>query len=40
MLWVAHNLERIADRASNICERVIFIVTGARDVKAIAAVAS
>jgi len=28
LLWVAHNLERIADRVSNICERVIFIVTG------------
>ena len=24
----AHNLERIADRCTNICERVIFIVTG------------
>ncbi|RLC79480.1 MAG: phosphate transport system regulatory protein PhoU [Chloroflexi bacterium] len=28
LLWVAHNLERIADRVSNICERVIFIITG------------
>jgi phosphate transport system protein len=28
LLWVAHNLERIADRATNICERVIFLVTG------------
>jgi len=28
LLWVAHNLERIADRATNICERVIFTVTG------------
>ena len=28
LLWVAHNLERIADRATNICERVIFSVTG------------
>ncbi|MDA0264162.1 MAG: phosphate signaling complex protein PhoU [Chloroflexi bacterium] len=27
-LWVAHDLERIADRATNICERVIFMVTG------------
>lgn len=30
MLWVSHNLERIADRASNICERVLFIATGER----------
>jgi phosphate transport system protein len=28
LLWVAHNLERIADRATNIAERVIFMVTG------------
>jgi phosphate transport system protein len=28
LLWVAHNLERIADRATNICERVVFTVTG------------
>jgi len=28
LLWVAHNLERIADRITNICERVIFMVTG------------
>ena len=27
-LWVAHDLERIADRATNIAERVIFLVTG------------
>ncbi len=27
-LWTAHNLERIADRCTNICERIIFIVTG------------
>lgn len=27
-LWVAHDLERIADRATNISERVIFMVTG------------
>lgn len=26
--WVAHNLERAADRVANICERVIFTVTG------------
>jgi phosphate transport system protein len=28
LLWVAHNLERTADRVSNICERVVFSVTG------------
>jgi phosphate transport system protein len=28
LLWVGHNLERIADRVTNICERVIFMVTG------------
>jgi phosphate transport system protein len=29
LLWAAHNLERIADRVTNICERVVFAVTGA-----------
>jgi len=28
LLWVAHNLERVADRVTNICERVVFVVTG------------
>lgn len=28
LLWVAHNLERIADRVTNVCERVIFVTTG------------
>jgi phosphate transport system protein len=28
LLWVAHNLERIADRVTNICERVVFAATG------------
>jgi phosphate transport system protein len=28
LLWVAHNLERTGDRVVNICERVIFTVTG------------
>jgi len=27
-LWAAHNLERVADRVTNICERTIFTVTG------------
>ena len=28
LLWVAHDLERVADRATNIAERAIFMVTG------------
>ncbi len=28
LVWVAHNLERSADRVTNICERVVFFVTG------------
>ena len=28
LLWTSHNLERIADRVTNICERIIFMVTG------------
>ncbi len=28
LLWAAHNLERVADRVTNICERTVFIVTG------------
>jgi phosphate transport system protein len=28
LMWVAHNLERSADRVANICERTIFIATG------------
>ena len=28
LTWVSHNLERIADRVTNICERVVYIVTG------------
>lgn len=30
-LWTAHNLERIADRSTNIAERVVFLVTGRMD---------
>jgi phosphate transport system protein len=30
LLWITHNLERIADRVTNICERTIFMVTGER----------
>lgn len=28
LLWIAHKLERIADRVTNVCERVIYMVTG------------
>lgn len=28
MIWVAHNIERVADRATNICERVVYLVEG------------
>lgn len=31
MLWAAHNLERVGDRATNVCESVIFMVTGERE---------
>ena len=30
VLWIAHNLERLGDRTTNVCERVIYIVTGDR----------
>lgn len=28
LIWVAHNIERMADRVTNICERTVFIATG------------
>lgn len=28
LVWVAHNLERAADRCTNICERTVYIATG------------
>ena len=28
LIWVAHNLERSADRVTNICERVVYTATG------------
>ena len=35
LLWASHNLERIADRVTNICERVVFAETGVlEDIKA------
>lgn len=31
LIWVTHNVERAADRATNICERVVYTVTGKLD---------
>jgi len=31
LIWVGHNLERSADRVTNIAERIIYVVTGSRD---------
>jgi phosphate transport system protein len=31
LLWVGHNLERSADRVTNIAERIMYVVTGNRD---------
>jgi phosphate transport system protein len=31
LIWVGHNLERAADRTTNICERVVFMVKGTMD---------
>jgi phosphate transport system protein len=28
LIWAAHNLERLADRVTNICERTIYVATG------------
>jgi phosphate transport system protein len=28
LMWAAHNLERTADRVINLCERVVYTVTG------------
>ena len=28
LMWVAHNLERMADRVTNICERTVYVATG------------
>ena len=28
LMWAAHNLERVADRVTNICERTIYVATG------------
>jgi phosphate transport system protein len=34
LLWVGHNLERIGDRVTNICERVLYGVSGKVDLAA------
>ena len=31
LIWAAHNLERSADRVTNVCERVVFVVTGKQE---------
>ena len=31
LIWVAHNLERSADRVTNIAERIVYVVTGSRE---------
>lgn len=28
LMWASHNLERVADRVTNICERTIYMATG------------
>jgi phosphate transport system protein len=33
LLWIAHKLERVGDHASNICERVIFMVEGEANIQ-------
>lgn len=37
LLWIAHKLERVGDHASNICERIFFIVEGEKGEKSIQA---
>lgn len=31
LMWASHGLERIADLVTNVCERVVFVVTGAME---------
>jgi phosphate transport system protein len=28
LIWAAHNVERIADRVTNICERTVYLASG------------
>lgn len=32
LLWIAHKLERVGDHCSNICERIVFIVEGEKNI--------
>jgi phosphate transport system protein len=32
LLWIAHELERVANHCTNICERIVFIVQGETDI--------
>lgn len=32
LLWIAHKLERVADHCTNICERIVFMVEGEKDI--------
>jgi phosphate transport system protein len=34
LLWIAHKLERVGDHATNICERILFMVEGESRVQA------
>jgi phosphate transport system protein len=33
LLWIDHELERVADHCTNICERIVFIVQGETDMR-------
>ena len=33
LLWIAHELERVADHCTNICERIVFIVQDETDIE-------
>jgi phosphate transport system protein len=32
-LWIAHNLERVGDHCTNICERIVFFLEGDATIK-------
>ena len=33
LLWIVHELERVADHCTNICERIVFIVQGETEIE-------